>query len=204
MGTIQFPGISEETVAFTDSLWNSSVAHQKPTLVYKPYCIVGEPTDNLNCRIPWVFFELGLTSISTNFRCIRTVPACNRGYHIQFIVLSHWSITPQAQQYEIPTGHIILPKGQPVFVLNYLLYDECLTRELQLPILKLWFDSAGNRTRASQSRSERFWGSHGRNLGDASYPLDFDHGSVAFENKRLLLGDSISFISVLWCHLAHK
>ena len=33
----------------------------------------------------------------------------------QFIVLSHWNITPQAQSYDIPPGHVILATGQPVF-----------------------------------------------------------------------------------------
>ena len=36
--------------------------------------------------------------------------------------------------YDIPPGHIIRATGQPVFALNYTLYVEHLTRELQLPI----------------------------------------------------------------------
>ena len=58
----------------------------------------------------------------THLGHIRTVPACNRGYDNHFIVLSHWNITPQAQSYDISTGHIILTTGQPVFSLNYTLY----------------------------------------------------------------------------------
>ena len=41
------------------------------------------------------------------------------------------------------------------FSLNYPLYVERLTRELQLPMWNLRLDSAGNRTWASQTRSER-------------------------------------------------
>ena len=81
--------------------------------------------------------------------------AYNRGYDNHLIVMSHYNITPQVQSYDIPPGHIILPTGQPVFALNYPLYVECLTRKLQLPIWNIWLDSAGNRTRVSQTRSER-------------------------------------------------
>ena len=56
--------------------------------------------------------------------------------------------------YDIQPGHIILAMGQPIFALNYPLYVEHLTRELQLPIWNLWCDSTGNRTWASQTRSE--------------------------------------------------
>ena len=55
---------------------------------------------------------------------------------ITTLVLSHWNITLQAQSYDIP-------HGQPVFVLNYPLYVECLTREFQLPFWNLWFKAAG-------------------------------------------------------------
>ena len=67
--------------------------------------------------------------------------------------MSHWNIT---QSYDIPPGNIIPAMGQPVFAFNYPLYMyvERLTRELQLPIWNLRLDSAGNRTRACQKRSE--------------------------------------------------
>ena len=73
------------------------------------------------------------------------MPGCNRGYDNQFIVLSHWNITPQTQSYDIPPVHIILTKGQPVFVFNNPFYVKHLIRELELPIWNLWFDPAGNR-----------------------------------------------------------
>ena len=63
---------------------------------------------------------------------IRVKPACHRVYDNHFMVLSHWNITPQAQLYDIPPGHIILVTGQPVFVLNC----QAFTMELQLPIFK--------------------------------------------------------------------
>ena len=69
-------------------------------------------------------------------------------------MLSHWNITPHSQSNDIPPGHIIPAAGQPVFALNYPLYVERLTRELQLQIWNLWLDSAGNRTWASQTRRE--------------------------------------------------
>ena len=34
---------------------------------------------------------------------------------ITMLVLSHGNIVPQTQSYDIPPGHIILAKGQPVF-----------------------------------------------------------------------------------------
>ena len=78
---------------------------------------------------------------------IRILPACNRGYDNHFIVLSYWNITPQVQSYDIRNR-------LTSFALNYSLYVECLTREIQLPIWNLWFDSAGNRTWASQTWSK--------------------------------------------------
>ena len=69
---------------------------------------------------------------------IKTAPACNRGYDNHFIELSHWNITPQAQSYDIPPGHIILATGQPVFALNYPLYVERLSRELHLYQLEIF------------------------------------------------------------------
>ena len=77
---------------------------------------------------------------------VKTAPACNSGYDNHFIVLSHWNITPQAQSYDIPPGHISLATDQSVFALTYPLYVERLTRELQLSIWNLWFDTAWNRT----------------------------------------------------------
>ena len=83
---------------------------------------------------------------------IRTVSVCNRGYDNHFIVLYDWNITPQAQWYDILTGHIILATGLSVFTLNYPLYVEHLTIEVQLPISNIWLESAGNWTQASQTR----------------------------------------------------
>ena len=81
---------------------------------------------------PWRFPKEELVKIKTF--CIEfDVP----------IALSHWNITLQAQLYHIPSCHINLATGQPVFALNYPLCVEHLTRELQLPIWNLWFDSAG-------------------------------------------------------------
>ena len=71
-----------------------------------------------------IFFCIGFNVPFNISGHIRTVPACNRGYDNHFIVLSHWNITPQAQSYDIPPGHIILATGQPVFALNYPLYVE--------------------------------------------------------------------------------
>ena len=66
---------------------------------------------------------------------IWTVHICNRGYMYDdhFIALSHKHTTPQAPSYDIPPGQIILATGQPVFAMNYRLYVEHLTMELQLP-----------------------------------------------------------------------
>ena len=58
---------------------------------------------------------------------IRTVPVYNRLYDNHFIVLSHLKITPRAQSYDIPSGHVKLAKGQPSFALNNPLYVEHLT-----------------------------------------------------------------------------
>ena len=62
-----------------------------------------------------------LTSISIH---IRTVPAFNKRYDNNQIVLSHRYITPQAQSYDIPPGHIILKTDQPVIAFRYPLYVE--------------------------------------------------------------------------------
>ena len=89
-----------------------------------------------------IFFVLGLTSLSTHFR---TVPACNRGtittLYCCLTEISHRPVTlfwQRVIQFEL-----------------YPLYVEHLTRELQQPIRNVWFDSTGNRTRASQTRIER-------------------------------------------------
>ena len=85
------------------------------------------------------FLSVGLGLINVHLNTfqgyIGTIPDCNRWYNNQLIVLSHWNITPPAQSYGIPPGHVILATGQPVFAFNYPLYVERLTKELQLPIL---------------------------------------------------------------------
>ena len=72
------------------------------------------------------------------------VPDCNWWCDNNLIVLSHWNTTTLAQSYDIPPGHIIMETGQPVFALNYCLYNVC---RAWLPIWNAWFVSAGNRTR---------------------------------------------------------
>ena len=109
-------------------------------------------------RPPLNYLATALLCIGFNFQHMpshsRTVPACNRGFDNHNIVMYHWNITPQAHSYDISPGHIILATGQPVFLLHYPLYVECLTRELQL-LWNFWLDSTGNQTPTSQTLSER-------------------------------------------------
>ena len=88
-------------------------------IIYKPHVFIG--------------FNVPVSTFAISGH-IRMLLACNRRHDNHCIVLPHYNITPQAHLYDFLT-------------LNYSLYIEHLTMELQLPIWNLWLDSADNRTR---------------------------------------------------------
>ena len=94
------------------------------------------------------FFVLGLTSIFNTFQS-----ACNRGYILYdnyLMVLSRWNITDTVVWFPV-RSHDSTSFCVELYPLD-VEHVERLTRELQLPIWNLWFDSARNRTWASQTR----------------------------------------------------
>ena len=86
---------------------------------------------------------------------IRTLTDCSIGIINHFIVLPHSDISSKAHWYNIPPGHIILATGHTVFVLNYTLYVEYLTKS-RLLIWNIWLYLVGNWTQP-QTREQMLY-----------------------------------------------